>query len=118
MSTTSGVITKQITGSGALVAGTLTEVSGGGGIGMDGESPISGLNTIDHTGASDRKDGPHSITELGDHVTGRLYIVRITGPGIDSRIAMKDEEDVDIVEAMLKKVRRLLKAGMEGKSGG
>jgi hypothetical protein len=39
----------------------------------------------------------------------RTYSVRITGPGIDSRISIKDEEDVDIVEAMLKKVRRLVK---------
>lgn len=38
------------------------------------------------------------------------YTVRITGPGIDSRISIKDEEDVDIVEVMLKKVRRLIKA--------
>jgi hypothetical protein len=38
----------------------------------------------------------------------RGYTVRITGPGIDSKIAIKDEDDVDIVEAMLKKVRRLL----------
>jgi hypothetical protein len=48
----------------------------------------------------------------------RGYSVRITGPGIDSRIAIKDEDDVEIVEAMLKKVRRLLKAELEGKSGG
>jgi hypothetical protein len=39
----------------------------------------------------------------------RTYTVRITGPGIDSRISIKDEEDVDIVEAMLKKVRRLVR---------
>jgi hypothetical protein len=43
----------------------------------------------------------------------RGYTVRITGPGIDSRIAIKDEDDVDIVEAMLKKVRRLLKQQQE-----
>lgn len=43
----------------------------------------------------------------------RGYSVRITGPGIDSRIAIKDEDDVDIVEAMLKKVRRLLKTQQE-----
>jgi hypothetical protein len=39
----------------------------------------------------------------------KTYSVRITGPGIDSRISIKDEEDVDIVEAMLKKIRRLVK---------
>jgi hypothetical protein len=41
----------------------------------------------------------------------RGYSVRITGPGMDSRIAINDEDDVDIVEAMLKKVRKLLKLG-------
>src|SRR5437879_2821372 len=48
----------------------------------------------------------------------RGYTVRITGPGIDSRISIKDEEDVDIVEVMLKKVRRLIKAqqDMEAKN--
>jgi hypothetical protein len=60
------------TGSGALVAGTLTEVSGSGGIGMDGASPISGLNTIDRTGASDRKDGPHSTTRPSPILTDLL----------------------------------------------
>ena len=47
----------------------------------------------------------------------RGYTVRITGPGIDSRIAIKDEEDVDIVDIMLKKVRRLLKAQQETTGG-
>jgi hypothetical protein len=37
------------------------------------------------------------------------YTVRITGPGMDTKIAIKDEDDVEIVEIMLKKVRKLLK---------
>jgi hypothetical protein len=41
-------------------------------------------------------------------VTVRGYTVRVTGPGIDSTIAIKDEDDVLIVESMLKKVRKLL----------
>jgi hypothetical protein len=49
------------------------------------------------------------ITPMVDTKFVRGYSVRITGPGIDSRIAIKDEDDVDIVEAMLKKVRKLLK---------
>jgi hypothetical protein len=40
----------------------------------------------------------------------RGYTVRVTGPGIDSTIAIKDEDDVAIVESMLKKVRKLLNA--------
>lgn len=46
----------------------------------------------------------------------RGYTVRITGPGIDSRIAIKDEDDVDIVDIMLKKVRKLLKQEVGGAS--
>ena len=37
------------------------------------------------------------------------YTVRITGPGIDSKIAIRDEEDIEIVDVTLRKVRRLLK---------
>lgn len=44
----------------------------------------------------------------------RGYTVRITGPGLDTRIGIKEEEDIDIVEVMLKKVRRLLKAEQGG----
>jgi hypothetical protein len=41
--------------------------------------------------------------------TKRGYTVRIFGPGIDSTINIKDEDDLEIVDATLKKVRRLLK---------
>jgi hypothetical protein len=67
--------------------------------------------------------GPSSTREFEEEVEAdtsvayvRGYSVRITGPGIDSRIAIKDEDDVDIVEAMLKKVRRLLKAQKEAEA--
>lgn len=39
----------------------------------------------------------------------RGYTIRITGPGIDTTVAIKDEEDLAIVEVTLKKVRKLLK---------
>ena len=47
------------------------------------------------------------------------FNVRITSPGIDSTITIKEVDDLDIVEAMLKKVRRLVIAQgeVEGKSG-
>jgi hypothetical protein len=84
----------------------------------------NGIITIspDPTGTADIHEGtdsagaavedPSSAVEPDTDVSTtfiRSYSVRITGPGIDSRIAIKDEEDVDIVEAMLKKVRRLVK---------
>lgn len=36
------------------------------------------------------------------------FLVHITGPGIDSEIVIKEEEDLLIVEAMLKKVKKKL----------
>ncbi len=55
----------------------------------------------------DRFEATGTVTNSND------YKVRITGPGMDSTIAIKDEDDLGIVEAMLKKVRRLLKAQEE-----
>jgi hypothetical protein len=37
----------------------------------------------------------------------------VFGPGIDTRISIKDEEDLEIVEVTLRKVRRLLKVDQE-----
>jgi len=59
--------------------------------------------------------------EISTNSFVRSYSVRIMGPGIDSRISIRDEDDVDIVESMLKKVRKLMKAQQDtegGKSGG
>ena len=43
---------------------------------------------------------------LGGH---EGYSVRIVGPGMDSIVAIKDEDDISIVEVMLNKVKRKLK---------
>lgn len=45
------------------------------------------------------------------------YTVRITGPGIDTKIAIKEEEDIEIVDVTLRKVRRLLKAQQQETGG-
>lgn len=69
---------------------------------------------------SDSSVGPEAVeserlTENGGSVPFfRGYTVRITGPGLDTRIGIKEEEDIDIVEVMLKKVRRLLKSEQGG----
>lgn len=91
--TPSGVINatpQQITGGGSLQAGN-AEVT----------------DTLEET-----ESVPDSVSTLIP------YSVRIYGPGIDSRISIKDEDDVDIVEAMLKKVRRLIKAQQEKEPNG
>lgn len=41
--------------------------------------------------------------------SGHDYAIRIYGPGMDSTIAIRDPEDLDIVRAMLKKVERRLR---------
>jgi len=54
-------------------------------------------------------------------LTATNFNVRITGPGIDSTITIKEVDDLDIVEITLKKVRRLVieaEKKTEDKSGG
>ncbi|MDF1643417.1 MAG: hypothetical protein P1U80_04460 [Pseudomonadales bacterium] len=54
----------------------------------------------------------YSDTNLDDEpieiIDANEFSVRITGPGINSTIAIREEEDLDIVEVMLKKVRKKL----------
>jgi hypothetical protein len=42
--------------------------------------------------------------------SGADFTVRITGPGMDSVVTIKDEDDIEIVNIMLKKVRKLFAA--------
>ena len=94
---------------GVITSGNVIIAPGTGSLQIGG-STLSGTGTAEP--AEVEADSDVSVSFV------RGYSVRITGPGIDSRIAIKDEDDVEIVEAMLKKVRRLLKAELEGKSGG
>ena len=41
------------------------------------------------------------------------FSVKIQGPGINSTLVIREEEDLDIVEVMLKKVRKKLLEGQE-----
>jgi len=94
---------------GIITSGNVIITPGAGSLQIGG-STLSGIGAVEP--AEVEADSDVSVSFV------RGYSVRITGPGIDSRIAIKDEDDVEIVEAMLKKVRRLLKAELEGKSGG
>ena len=91
---------------GIITSGNVTITPGAGSLQIGG-STLSGTGTVEP--AEVEADSDVSVSFV------RGYSVRITGPGIDSQIAIKDEDDVEIVEAMLKKVRRLLKAELEGK---
>lgn len=42
----------------------------------------------------------------GDRTSGDRFSIRITGPGINSKIVVNEVEDLFIVDAMLRKVRR------------
>jgi hypothetical protein len=77
---------KHVTGDGDLNAGT------------DSAGPIVS------------EDEPVTRMDTTVSSSKRGYTLRIFGPGIDSTINLKDEDDLEIVEATLKKVRRLLKA--------
>ena len=74
-------------------------------------SPATGGASLQaHAAAASTASATLSESPQNSPVTVRGYTVRVTGPGIDSTIAIKDEDDVLIVESMLKKVRRLLAA--------
>jgi hypothetical protein len=59
---------------------------------------------------SDETAGGEDVRAAGDNaVAPKTFAVRITGPGMDSVISILEEEDLQIVEAMLKKVARSLR---------
>jgi hypothetical protein len=65
--------------------------------------------TVTFQGHVPTVSAPQAVpAEESSPVTVRGYTVRVTGPGIDSTIAIKDSDDLLIVESMLKKVRKLL----------
>lgn len=70
-------------------------------------TPGTGNTSLQAQAASAASATPSDVPPVSP-VTVRGYTVRVTGPGIDSTIAIKDEDDVLIVESMLKKVRKLL----------
>lgn len=52
-----------------------------------------------------RTAGPHERTERAIS-----YTVRISGPGMDSVVAINETDDLDILDVILKKVRRQMSA--------
>lgn len=90
---------------------------GPGGVIAMPDNGTSAQPTKDAPAASERDDPQDD--EDADVSTPfiRGYTVRITGPGIDTRIAIKDEENIEIVDVTLRKVRRLLKAQQKETGG-
>lgn len=61
--------------------------------------------------ALDDSDGNEELNpeiEKPESIDSDEFSVRITGPGMNSTIIIREEEDLDIVEVMLKKVRKKL----------
>lgn len=54
----------------------------------------------------DRSNGVEAA--LPEHAKSSQYTVRISGPGMDSVVAIHEPDDLEIVEIMLRKVRRQL----------
>jgi hypothetical protein len=69
----------------------------------EGSDSVSGIVSISDNDVIIKKD-----TKIADQQRG--FTVRVFGPGIDSTINVNDEDDLEILEATMKKVRRLLKA--------
>ncbi|KJU77848.1 hypothetical protein N619_17105 [Ectopseudomonas oleovorans] len=61
-------------------------------------------------GQSETKFQPMENTKPSHHG----YTIRISGPGMDSVMAIHEVDDLDIVEVMLRKVRRQLSAAIVG----
>lgn len=68
---------------------------------------------IDKSEANTSQDQTHSIINTTsptstEDLNNDEFTVRISGPGINSTLTIKEEDDLDIVEVMLKKVRKKL----------
>ena len=51
---------------------------------------------------------PAAVNQSGE--SGLAYTIRIQGPGLDTHLTVQDVDDLDIVEAFLKQIRRRLSA--------
>ena len=58
---------------------------------------------------SEETEEPDKIEpELQKEITSQNFAVHIMGPGMNSRIELKDKDDIEIVDAMLNKVKKKL----------
>lgn len=89
---------------------------------LDASNTLSGGTDADVAGESDLPSSDSDEDDMDSNPTtrgeshesaqaARVYSVQLRGPGIDSTIRLIDEDDLDILEAMLKKVRRRLAEG-------
>lgn len=72
------------------------------------ETVETDVGDAEQLAASGRSGSELSATDLQRQTTS--YTVRISGPGMDSVVAIHESDDLDIVDIMLKKVRRQLSA--------
>lgn len=75
--------------------------------GVELEAPEGLVNTNNSSDSIDTQKNPDDIEEDGK------FSVRIKGPGMDSVIVVNEEEDLLIINAMLKKVERKFTASIE-----
>ena len=75
-------------------------------VGCDPEEEV----VVDETEGDDE---PNQEVILAEPVDSSEFLVRIAGPGMNSAIIIREDEDLDIVEVMLKKVRKKLLEAQE-----
>jgi hypothetical protein len=101
LSPTTGLITANPLHVGAI---DTRIVPGAGSISIIGGSPS--VDSEPDTVAAEAADS-ESVTSA---VAGNNYTIRITGPGFDTKIVVNEVDDLEIVDVMLKRVRRRLEA--------
>lgn len=74
---------------------------------LDSEEPVEELEEAEDSSKFE------SATHIESRVDTKQYTVHFKGPGIDSKIQVNDEDDLQIVEATLSKIRKKLKEQTE-----
>lgn len=74
--------------------------------------PADGSDTLDEGDEQIRKTEPEASVSVTEptRTAHSSYTVRISGPGMDSVVAINETDDLDIVDVILKKVRRQMSA--------
>ncbi|GAB2784477.1 hypothetical protein HNQ93_002443 [Hymenobacter luteus] len=87
-----------------------TRPSGSGAAGSLAEPAAPPSNTLPIASETPQRPVAHTPAEPSGTTSAASYTIRIIGPGLDSQLSVQELDDLDIVEALLEKIRRRLKS--------